>query len=107
MTIALLANIDPISPLYYLTAAAVVISALLAIGALVPAVLGHFRSAVFVTVPVFVLAGFTTDMFFVVLGGSPGFMRAWALLVGIPLAVSSFALLVAWLRSRKQRSSAK
>jgi hypothetical protein len=114
MTTTLLANIgpDPINDLYFpLTAGAVVISALLAIGALIPAVRGHFRSTVFVTAPVFVLASFTTDMFFVKLdglvgsAGSPSFFRAWALLVGIPVAVSSFALLVAWLRIRKQRSS--
>jgi hypothetical protein len=114
MTTALLANIgpDPIIDLYFpLTAGAVVISALLSIGALIPAVHGHFRSAVFVTAPVFVMAAFATDMFFVKLdgslfpAGSPRSIRAWALLVGIPVVVSSFALLVAWLRSRKQRSS--
>ena len=105
----LVASIGPTDPLWVLTMCAVVISAVLALGALIPAALGHFRSAILVAAPAFVAAIFTTGIlvFFCFISldrtlDAGDFVRVWTFIVGIPLSVSVFAVLLAWLRSCKK-----
>jgi hypothetical protein len=108
------ASIDPPLGLWTLTACAVILSALLALGALIPAILGHFRSAVLVAAPAFIAGILTTVLlvyfFLISLDGTPdfgGFIVAWALVAGIPMSVSVSAILLAWFRSCKKESLVK
>jgi hypothetical protein len=108
------ASIDPPESLWILTACAVILSAVLALGSLIPAALGHLRSAILVAAPASIAGVLTTVLlvyfFFISLDGTPdvgGFIRVWALIAGIPLAVSCFAIFLAWLRSGKKESLVK
>jgi hypothetical protein len=108
----LIASIGPTDPLWILTACAVILSAVLALGALIPAVIGHLRSAVLVAAPA-IIAGVLTTLLLVFFhfrssdGTHGGFVRVWALVAGIPLAVSVSAILLAWFRSCKKESLVK
>ena len=108
---SILASIGPTDPLWILTACAVILSAVLALGALIPALLGHLRSAVLVAAPA-IVAGILTTLLLVSFyfrsqegtHDAGGFVRVWALVAGIPLAVSVSAILLAWIRRRKKES---
>jgi len=103
----LVATIEPPVGLLTLTASAVILSALLALGALIPAALGYLRSCVLVAAAALVAGVLTTVLlvYFFSLDGSPdsgGFILAWALVAGIPMSVSVSAILLARFRNCKK-----
>ena len=106
----LLANIGGPDPLWVLTAAAVILSAVLALGALIPAVLGHLRSTLLVAAPASIAGLSTTVLLTYFFSSSPDgahrfgdFIRGWVIWAGIPLATSFLAISLAWLRSRTKK----
>ena len=103
----LIASIGGPGALWILTTCIAILSGSLALGALLPAALGHLRSAVLVTALASIAGLFTTVLLgyslFISSDGTGhfgNFVREWTILAGLSLAVSLFAVLLAWLRGR-------